>query len=277
MHFIFRNRNKPISTLELKYALLLLGSCNSIEEFMQHQLHLSIDHNRCITQTRFRSMTSILLKLLHSIDNDIKLDTNTVSRIVQRAFANATGLAGLNDVQFYAMWHTNSRKDPMEYEYYLNLIQMSYRWDSKALHKGIECAGRDCDHKFIEGVRLSCSKCTRYNLCLLCYLTTSVKAGKHNPETHKMIEIENQVTKKRSHSMINQLLKILFFVRTKRDYNSSDRKTEQGIEMTADKDLTKINLTSRDQLLSIIEMLSTENRYVSIHLNEFLFNLLSPF
>lgn len=276
-----------MTLLELKTALLLLCSTNTVEELVQHHLNLLIDHNRCIHQTRFKIATGAILKIFHRLDESVSSDPDTLSALVTNSFAKVTGLAGLSETQFYQFWNTENRKNPTEISYLFNAILFSRSLDNNHVHQGVVCTG--CQDKIqsekegltnepITGVRFKCTRCSSLNLCTMCFLS-DYQNTRHNP-THKFATIEEPIEEKerdgqgKRGNLLAKLLKVFYFARNKRrerEYSlegeddqtmvEGDVKTIRFLDETPKNNEKKeVKKEGKDQLLTVIEMLSMENR-----------------
>lgn len=268
-----------MSILELKIVLLLICASKSLEEKIQHNLNLLIDHNRCIHQTRFKSSITAILKLLNHLDGEINCDAETISSLVANSFANVTGLAGMSDTQFYHFWDTDNRKNPNEISYYFTLIGFSRSLDSSAVHETVFCAGcgdnqvGEGNLKPIEGVRFKCKSCssTNFNLCTLCFFG-DFQAGRHNATTHKFTMIEEALSPEENNKHIGlfaKLLKVFYFMRSKRNASPEKKRDEEAVKtirfqednQTGGGEGKNVPIKrGKDQLFTVIEMLSSENR-----------------
>lgn len=279
-----RSSSRTISLLELKTALLLLCGSSSVEELVQHHLNLLIDHNRCIHQTRFKVATGAILKLFHRLNDSICCDSDTLLTLVGNSFAKVTGLAGLSDTQFYHFWNTENRKNSTEISYFLSLILFSRSLDVDVIHEGVSCSGcspntEENDTSVITGLRFKCTRCSTVNLCTLCYLG-DYQSGRHNPSTHKFTIIQEAEVlpdvdnRKRGDNLLTKLLKVFHIARIKRSRNLNVDEdvvpSVQEVPGEAVKTIRFLDETPRnkvvakadgkDKLLTVIEMLSTENR-----------------
>lgn len=228
-------------------------------------------------------MAMSLLKFFHSLDEGIKWDSETISAIVGVAFEKVTGLAGLSDTQFYGFWNVENPKNPKEISYYLKIILHSRRLEAAAtsvVQEGICCNG--CNLSPIRGFRYKCSRCPSVDLCLLCHLRGDYKADRHNPESHKMIEIQEPGAEGKRENVLTKLLKVFYFMRSKRRSTDGDTETDdkRKSHSAADEDEIEKTLTNcqdkldevveereedgpslgKNKLINVIEMLSMENR-----------------
>lgn len=250
---------------------------NSVEELVQHHLNLLMDHNRCIHHSRFKLAAGAILKLLSRLDERVESDADALSILMGNAFSKVTGLAGLSDAQFYQFWNTENKKNATEISYFFSLLLFSRSLDTPVVHEGVTCQG--CNDQQAEGassiigVRFKCTRCSSINLCTLCYLG-DYQAGRHNPETHKCLMIEEASTAEENvrgkrGNLMSKLLKVFYFARNKRR-NNLPREEDQssvdgdGVKTIRFLDETPKNVTEekggKDKLRTVIEMLSMENR-----------------
>lgn len=268
--------------LELKITLLLLCATNSVEEWVQHHLNLLIDHNRCIHQTRFKLALGAILKFLHRLDDNIPSDGDTLNSLVNQSFAKVTGLAGLSDTQFYQMWSTANKKSPTDVGYFFSLILYARSLDNHSIHEGFSCTGCNQQHaaesSSIIGIRFKCSRCSSLNLCTVCFLS-DFQTARHNPVTHKFTMVkessstEDDERNGKRGNVLAKLLRVFYFMRNKREANSNSPgkdhhesihgdgvKTIRFLDETP-RDAPKTTTTDgKDKLLTVIEMLTMENR-----------------
>lgn len=214
-------------------------------------------------------MTVALLKFFHYLHEPIKCDSEMISIIVANAFAKVTGLAGLSDTQFTGLWHVENRKNTNEITYFLNVSLHERRLEkaaSSVIHEGISCSG--CNISPIKGFRFKCSRCSSVDLCLLCFLQ-EFKSDRHNPISHKLIEIQEPGSEVRGMNVFAKLLRVFYFMRSKRRANNeeTDKNTSDG-DQESEETLTNgqepLELSGapqgKDKLFNVIEMLSMENR-----------------
>lgn len=250
-------------------SLLLLCATKSVEELVQHYLNLLIDHNRCIHQTRFKLSTFAMLKLFNYLDKEVKVDNDTVQALVANAFEKVTGLAGLSDTQFYQLWSMENRKNPNEISFFFTMILFSRSLDNDAVHEGVSCSGcssKDTENP-IQGVRFKCNRCSSLNLCKMCFLS-DFQTSRHNSTTHKFTIIRDPATMDDKHiGLFAKLLKVIFFMRSKRSPAKSGNELEEvegavkTIRFADNKAPTEESAGhGKDKLLTVIEMLSMENR-----------------
>lgn len=231
--------------------------------------------------------------MLHRLDDSVGSDSDTLNTVVGHSFAKVTGLAGLSDTQFYQFWNTENKKNPSEISFYFSLILFSQSLDNESVHEGFQCTSCSANNnehvKEIKGIRFKCNRCSSVNLCTLCFLS-DFQAGRHNPATHKftLVKEPSKISgvhdgdgeNGKSGNLMAKLLKVFYFMKTKRATHSNSEEDHQSIDAEGVKTIRFLDETptnnnpeaekdqGKDKLLTVIEMLTMENRLFQQNLEQ---------
>lgn len=202
-----RDRNRPLSVLQLKQTFLLLCQPPTAHQdrlIYEHFL-LSSDHNGCVSRMRLESMVVIMSQLFGYLDPAAATELFSVEHIgelLHECFALCPGPVGLTKFQFYAVWQRRSgRMDspsdnaPPGFEPYASVYAAVGRMAEACdvLHLGVSCAA--CRRTPVRGLLFRCRQCRRLALCFECFATdakvTASSIGHGHDSGHRMDEISS--------------------------------------------------------------------------------------